>query len=142
MSQQDSLQSETNCFCSRCLIPWFDGAVLSQECKEALWDKLVTTAYSRHMRFNMIFEANGIEHRLTKPNHPWTNGQVERMNHTIKEATVKRFHSVSHHPAGGWFPGPLSPTLPTTRPWGQPVRHPRPFWRIGLTSRCRTDGGS
>ncbi|CAI9122446.1 IS481 family transposase, partial [Brytella acorum] len=30
-----------------------------------------------------------IEHRLTKPRHPWTNGQVERMNRTIKEATVK-----------------------------------------------------
>jgi len=29
------------------------------------------------MRFNMICEAHGIEHRLTKPNHPWTNGQVE-----------------------------------------------------------------
>lgn len=40
------------------------------------------TAYSRQMRFDMICEANGIEHRLTKPNHPWTNGQVERMNRT------------------------------------------------------------
>ena len=30
-----------------------------------------------------------IDHRLTKPKHPWTNGQVERMNRTIKEATVK-----------------------------------------------------
>ena len=48
------------------------------------------------MRFDMICEANGIEHRLTKPNHPWTNGQVERMNRTIKEATVKRFQSDSH----------------------------------------------
>ncbi|MBS1039016.1 integrase core domain-containing protein, partial [Gluconobacter cerinus] len=38
----------------------------------------------------------GIEHRLTKPNHPWTNGQVERMNRTIQEATVKRFHDDSH----------------------------------------------
>jgi transposase InsO family protein len=37
-----------------------------------------------------------IEHRLTKPNHPWTNGQVERMNRTIKDATVKRFHYDSH----------------------------------------------
>lgn len=26
------------------------------------------------MRFDLICEANGIEHRLTKPNHPWTNG--------------------------------------------------------------------
>jgi transposase InsO family protein len=41
------------------------------------------------MRFDMICEANGIEHRLTKPNHPWTNGQVERMNRTIKDATVR-----------------------------------------------------
>lgn len=32
---------------------------------------------SRPMRFDMICEANGIEHRLTKPNHPWTNGRVE-----------------------------------------------------------------
>lgn len=52
--------------------------------------------YSRPMRFDMICDANGIEHRLTKPNHPWTNGQVERMNRTIKEATVKRFHYDSH----------------------------------------------
>ena len=54
------------------------------------------TAYSRPMRFDMICEANGIEHRLTKPNHPWTNGQVERMNRTIKDATVKRYHYDSH----------------------------------------------
>ena len=50
----------------------------------------------RKMRFDLICEANGIEHRLTKPNHPWTNGQVERMNRTIKEATVKRYHYDSH----------------------------------------------
>ena len=54
------------------------------------------TAYSRPMRFDMICAANGIEHRLTKPNHPWTNGQVERMNRTIKEATVKRYHYENH----------------------------------------------
>jgi len=33
-----------------------------------------------------------IEHRLTKVKHPWTNGQVERMNRTLKEATVKTYH--------------------------------------------------
>jgi transposase InsO family protein len=38
----------------------------------------------------------GIDHRLTKPKHPWTNGQVERMNRTIKEATVKRCYSETH----------------------------------------------
>ncbi len=58
--------------------------------------------------------ANGIEHRLTQPNHTlgdlmiavpagtdrqlccrWTNGQVERMNRTIKEAAVRVFHYAS-----------------------------------------------
>ena len=38
-----------------------------------------------------------IEHRLTKPRHLWTNGQIERMNRTIKEATVKRFHYETHN---------------------------------------------
>jgi transposase InsO family protein len=37
-----------------------------------------------------------IDHRLTKPKHPWTNGQVERMNRTIKDATVRRFHYDGH----------------------------------------------
>ncbi len=46
--------------------------------------------------FGNVCITNGIEHRLTKQNHPWTNGQVERMNRTIKDATVKRFHYDSH----------------------------------------------
>ena len=46
--------------------------------------------------FDRACEANGIEHRLTKPNHPWTNDQAERMNRTIKEATVKRYHHDDH----------------------------------------------
>jgi transposase InsO family protein len=39
---------------------------------------------------------NDIDHRLTKPKHPWTNGQVERMNRTIKHATVKRYLYDTH----------------------------------------------
>jgi transposase InsO family protein len=39
---------------------------------------------------------NGIEHRFTKLNHPWTNRQVERMNRTIKDATVNRYHYESN----------------------------------------------
>ncbi len=67
------------------------------------------TIYSRPMRFDMICDANGIEHRLTKPNHPWTNGQIERpplgdcrqspagqRNRTIKDASVKRYHYENH----------------------------------------------
>ena len=54
-----------------------------------------TARYMTHM-FDMRCQENGIEHRLTKIKHPWTNGQVERMNRTIKEANVKRYHYDSH----------------------------------------------
>ena len=37
-----------------------------------------------------------IEHRLAKPRHSWTNGQVERRNRTIREATVRRFPYERH----------------------------------------------
>ena len=33
-----------------------------------------------------------MEHRLAKPAHPWTNGPIERVNRTLKEATVQRYH--------------------------------------------------
>lgn len=46
--------------------------------------------------FDRVCLQNNIEHRLTKVNHPWTNGQVERMNRTIKEATVKKYHYENH----------------------------------------------
>ena len=46
--------------------------------------------------FDRVCRENETEHRLTKINHPWTNGQVERMNRTIKEATVKRYHYTDH----------------------------------------------
>lgn len=46
--------------------------------------------------FDWVCDDNSIEHRLTKVKHPWTNGQVERMNRTIKDATVKRFHYDDH----------------------------------------------
>jgi transposase InsO family protein len=46
--------------------------------------------------FGMRCQENGIEHRVTKLNHPWKNGQVKRMNRTIKDATVKRYRSYDH----------------------------------------------
>lgn len=42
--------------------------------------------------FDRICREYGLEHRLTKSTHPWTNDQVERMNRTLKDATVHRFH--------------------------------------------------
>jgi transposase InsO family protein len=42
--------------------------------------------------FDRVCREHGIEHRLTKPYHPWTNGQAERMNRTVKDATIKAFH--------------------------------------------------
>jgi len=46
--------------------------------------------------FELACAQNDVAHRLTKPRHPWTNGQVERMNRTIKEATVQRFDHARH----------------------------------------------
>src|SRR5919106_1728079 len=50
-----------------------------------------TATWMGHI-FDRVCREHGIEHRLTKPYHPWTNGQAERMNRTVKDATVKVFH--------------------------------------------------
>jgi transposase InsO family protein len=38
----------------------------------------------------------GLEPRRTKGNHPWTNGQVERMHRTLQEAPVKNYDDQTH----------------------------------------------
>ena len=38
------------------------------------------TARLRGHIFDRVCRRHGIEHRLTKPYHPWTNGQAERIN--------------------------------------------------------------
>ena len=35
--------------------------------------------------FDVMYKAHTVEHRLTKFKHPWTNGQVEIFNKTIKK---------------------------------------------------------
>lgn len=69
------------------------GAAWTPEEIKAL---LAENAFFRAHAFEYACADLDIEHRLTKPRHPWTNGQVERMNRTIKDATVKRFHYDSH----------------------------------------------
>lgn len=39
---------------------------------------------------------NKIDHRTTKVKHPWTNGQVERLNGILEERTIKRYHYQNH----------------------------------------------
>ena len=45
--------------------------------------------------FTIECEKLGIEHRTTKPKHPWTNGQVEVFNRFIKDNTVNKFKYIS-----------------------------------------------
>jgi transposase InsO family protein len=49
----------------------------------------------RHI-FDRVCHEHGIEHRLTQVNHPWTNGQVERMNRTLKQVTVQKYYYQTH----------------------------------------------
>jgi hypothetical protein len=68
------------------------GGAAVPEIKEAMANGERFRAHA----FEFACAKNDIDHRLTKPKHPWTNGQVERMNRTLKEATVKRFYYESH----------------------------------------------
>src|SRR4051794_21783485 len=62
-----------------------DNGVAFTKNASTRWDTM------RHP-FDAVCDEHGIEHRLTKPYHPWTNGQAERMNRTVKDATAKPFH--------------------------------------------------
>ena len=42
--------------------------------------------------FDRACEAHGVRHKLTKFRHPWTNGQGEDFNKTIKLHTTKAYH--------------------------------------------------
>jgi transposase InsO family protein len=59
------------------------------------------TARHRLHMFDRACKNHDIEHRLTKPNHPWTSGEVERMNRTLKDATVRRYHYDNHRQLEG-----------------------------------------
>jgi len=60
--------------------------------KEAILRGEIFRAHS----FELACAQNDIDHRLTQPRYPWTNGQVARMNRTLKDATVQRYYYDSH----------------------------------------------
>jgi len=95
------------------------------------------TARCRVRLFDRVCREHRIEHRLTKPNHPWTNGQVEPMNRTLKEATVRRYPYRSRQPLREHLAAfldadtfakrlktlrSLTPTKPSAKPgWMSPI---------------------
>lgn len=46
--------------------------------------------------FGLRCHENGIEHRLTKPNHPLDERPGRTDEPTLKDATVKRYHYETH----------------------------------------------
>ncbi len=46
----------------------------------------------RRHRFDLACNNHGVRHKTTRIYSPQTNGQVERMNRTIKDATTKTYH--------------------------------------------------
>lgn len=73
-------------------VPYRIHTVLSDNGIQFTYRTLAKPPKDKTHPFDTVCVELDIEHRLTKPNHPWTNGQVERMNRTLKEATVATYH--------------------------------------------------
>lgn len=77
--------------------------------------------------FELACTDYSIDHRLTKPNHPWTNGQVERMNRTIRRppfAPTTTSITISSDNTSAPLPPPLA--APCAASTATPPRSPLP----------------
>lgn len=80
-------------------VPYTLHTILTDDdihCGDTTENRCGPTAMLRGHSFDRVCRKHGVEHRLSKPNHPWTNGQVERMNRTLKEAPVNRYFYQTH----------------------------------------------
>jgi transposase-like protein len=82
-------------FMSKCLVffPFGITHVLTDNGLE-FTNKLIMSKKGNYCqkpsKLDIVCEKNNIEHRLTKPATPKTNGMIERANGTIKDNTIKR----------------------------------------------------
>jgi hypothetical protein len=103
-AQQRHAMSRNGYFLSPPALPRHSLAVIGVNCNavqvsnklSSIKNRSGPTATWRRHPFDRACHRHGIEHRLTKPHHPWTNGQVERMNRMLKEAAVQRYYYESH----------------------------------------------
>jgi transposase len=77
-------------------VPYKVHTVLTDNGIQFTYRLLARPPKERTHPFDAICTKLKIEHRMTQVGHPWTNGQVERMNRTLKEATVASFHYATH----------------------------------------------
>ena len=77
-------------------VPYKVHTVLTDNGIQFTYRLLAQPPKSRTHPFDAVCAELNIEHRLTQVGHPWTNGQVERMNRTLKDATVAHFHYDTH----------------------------------------------
>lgn len=86
--------------------------------------------------FELACAQNDIDHRLTKPCHPWTNGQVERMNRTIKEATSGLIITRPTTSCANISPSSSPPTISPSGSKASAEKHPlKPSSMPGPNSR-------